>query len=66
MQTRTLRQLERDSLVTRQIHAEVPPPVGYKLTPRGENLRQSVCGVWTWVGVLRSIASPTQTRKERP
>ena len=64
MLAKTLRQLERDGLVTRQIHAEVPPHVGCKLTPHGESLGQSVCGVWTWVGVLRSIASPTQTLKE--
>jgi DNA-binding HxlR family transcriptional regulator len=45
-----LRQLERDGLVTRRIHAEVPPRVDYKLTPLGESLGESVCGVWMWVG----------------
>jgi len=49
MLTKTLRQLERDGLVTRRVYAEVPPRVDYKLTPLGESLGQSVCSVWTWV-----------------
>lgn len=49
MLTKTLRQLERDGLVTRRVHAEVPPRVDYKLTPLGLGLGESVCGVWTWV-----------------
>jgi DNA-binding HxlR family transcriptional regulator len=27
----------------------VPPRVDYKLTPLGEKLGESVCGIWTWV-----------------
>ena len=38
MLTKTLRQLERDGLVTRRVHAEVPPRVDYKLTELGESL----------------------------
>jgi DNA-binding HxlR family transcriptional regulator len=49
MLTKTRRQLERDGLLTRRVHAEVPPRVDYKLTPLGESLGQSVCSVWTWV-----------------
>jgi DNA-binding HxlR family transcriptional regulator len=33
--TKTLRQLERDGLVVRRVHAEVPPRVDYRLTPLG-------------------------------
>src|ERR1700709_428419 len=33
MLTQTLRQMERDGLVTRTIHPVVPPRVEYKLTP---------------------------------
>ena len=50
MLTKTLRQLERDGPVTRRVHAAVPPRVDYKLTPLGESLGESVCGVWMWVG----------------
>jgi DNA-binding HxlR family transcriptional regulator len=50
MLTKTLRQLERDGLVTRHVHAAVPPRVDYKLTPLGVSLGESVCGIWMWVG----------------
>lgn len=38
MLTLTLRQLERDGLITRTAYAEVPPRVEYELTPRGGTL----------------------------
>lgn len=50
MLTQTLRQLERDGLVTRRVHAVVPPRVDYRLTPLGYSLGQAVCSIWTWVG----------------
>lgn len=49
MLTKTLRQLERDGLVTRRVHAVVPPRVDYKLTPLGDALGEALCGVWAWV-----------------
>ena len=48
MLTKTLRQLERDGLVTRRVHAVVPPRVDYRLTPLGESLAESLCGIWLW------------------
>jgi DNA-binding HxlR family transcriptional regulator len=48
MLTKTLRELERDGLVTRRVHAEVPPRVDYKLTALGAALGESVCGLWEW------------------
>ena len=47
--TKTLRELERDGLVSRRVHAVVPPRVDYRLTPLGESLGESLCGVWEWV-----------------
>jgi DNA-binding HxlR family transcriptional regulator len=47
MLTETLRQLERDGLVTRRVHPVVPPRVDYKLTPLGEALGEAACGIWT-------------------
>ncbi|MBK9974655.1 MAG: helix-turn-helix transcriptional regulator [Planctomycetes bacterium] len=49
MLTKTLRQLERDGLVTRTVHAEVPPRVEYRLTRLGNSLGEAVCGLWVWV-----------------
>lgn len=49
MLTKTLRQLERDGLVTRRVHAVVPPRVDYRLTALGDSLGEAVCGVWEWV-----------------
>ena len=49
MLTKTLRELERDGLVTRRVHPVVPPRVDYKLTALGEALGEAVCGIWTWV-----------------
>jgi hypothetical protein len=41
--------MERDSLVTRTLHPEVPPRVDYKLTEFGESLGEVMCLVWLWV-----------------
>lgn len=49
MLTKTLRQLERDGLVTRTVHPVVPPHVDYSLTPLGRGLSYSLCGLWVWV-----------------
>jgi DNA-binding HxlR family transcriptional regulator len=49
MLTKTLRQLERDGLVTRNVHASIPPRVDYKLTPLGESFSESICGICIWV-----------------
>jgi DNA-binding HxlR family transcriptional regulator len=42
MLTVTLRGLERDGLVTRTVHATVPPRVDYALTPMGRTLLDTV------------------------
>ncbi|ADO68241.1 winged helix-turn-helix transcriptional regulator [Stigmatella aurantiaca] len=49
MLTQTLRQMERDGLVTRRVYPVVPPRVDYKLTPLGESLGEAVCAMWLWV-----------------
>ena len=48
MLTQTLRQMERDGLLTRKVHPVVPPKVEYKLTPLGLSLGATFCGVWLW------------------
>lgn len=49
MLTRSLRQLERDGLVTRCDHREVPPRVDYALTELGRGLLVGMMPLWTWV-----------------
>lgn len=48
MLTQTLRQMERDGLLVRTIHAQVPPKVEYRLTDLGFSLGAAFCGVWVW------------------
>lgn len=50
MLTVTLRGLERDGLVKRTVHAEIPPRVEYELTPLGSTLRKLVRGLIDWSG----------------
>ncbi|MEQ4720269.1 helix-turn-helix domain-containing protein [Nonomuraea sp. B19D2] len=44
----TLRQLERDGLVSRTVHPVVPPRVDYALTPLGRTLHQTIKALVTW------------------
>jgi DNA-binding HxlR family transcriptional regulator len=46
--TQTLRALERDGLLTRTVHAAVPPRVDYELTPLGQSLRAPVDALRGW------------------
>ena len=46
--TNTLRELERDGIVTRRIYASVPPKVEYSLTPLGRSLCILVAGICDW------------------
>src|ERR671917_1053436 len=48
MLTQTLRQMERDGLVTRTVHPVVPPRVEYELTPLGATLHQTIQALVTW------------------
>lgn len=48
MLTLTLRNLERDGLVTRTIYPEVPPRVEYGLTELGKTLEVPIAGLWDW------------------
>ncbi|MEP6729422.1 MAG: helix-turn-helix domain-containing protein [bacterium] len=48
MLTQTLRQLEREGLVARMDHGEMPPRVEYALTPLGRSLLVSLGAICQW------------------
>lgn len=48
MLTLTLRGLERDGLVVREVYPTVPPRVDYTLTPLGRNLLEPVSQLAMW------------------
>jgi DNA-binding HxlR family transcriptional regulator len=49
MLTATVRNLERDGMLTRHVYAEVPPRVEYELTPLGRGLMDPVRGLVSWL-----------------
>ncbi|MDR2284156.1 MAG: helix-turn-helix transcriptional regulator [Sphingobacterium sp.] len=48
MLTLQLRKLEEHKIVTRTVHAEVPPRVEYELTPLGEKLTPIIKALRDW------------------
>jgi len=46
--TQTLRRIERDGLVTREVFAEVPPRVEYTLTELGRSLTAPIAVIGDW------------------
>ena len=48
MLTLTLRNLERDGLVSRTVTRTIPPRVDYELTELGQSLQKPICGLATW------------------
>jgi DNA-binding HxlR family transcriptional regulator len=51
MLTQTLRDLQRDGLVGRQVFATVPPSVEYRLTPLGQSLLEPIAALVRWADV---------------
>lgn len=49
MLTTTLRHLERDGIITREVFPEVPPRVEYELTEQGRSLLIPVKSLVDWV-----------------
>ena len=50
MLTMTLRNLERDGFVSREVFAEVPPRVEYELTALGKGLLVPMQQLVDWIG----------------
>jgi len=69
MLTSTLRNLERDGMVTRKVFPEIPPKVVYHLTPLGLSVIKPMQGLVDWVAkswgeVKRSRAAYDFGRKK--
>lgn len=62
MLTRTLRGLERDGLVTRTVHATVPPRVDYALTDLGRTLLDPLAALAGWAGEHRDDITAARGR----
>ena len=66
MLTVTVRGLERDGLLTRTVHATVPPRVDYALTPLGHTLLNKVWALLTWAADhVEEIATAQHTYDTR-
>src|SRR5437899_4318641 len=67
MLTATVRNLERDGMLTRHVYAEVPPRVEYELTALGGGLMEPVRGLVSWLqsnwSVIRSARARFDARK---
>jgi len=67
MLTQTLRGLERDGLVTREVFPTVPVTVRYTLTPLGHSLSGAVDELRTWAYAhMDDIAAARTTFDRRP
>lgn len=67
MLTLTLRQLERDGLVERTVHAVVPPRVDYNLSALGRTLLDPINGLVLWtIDHHGEVAAARQAYDDRP
>ena len=65
MLSQTLRQLERDGLVTRSVEATVPVSVTYAITPLGETLVLALQPVIDWAESRMPLVAQAQTAFDR-
>ncbi|MBB5079839.1 winged helix-turn-helix transcriptional regulator [Nonomuraea endophytica] len=65
MLTRTLRGLEVDGLVRREVFPTVPPSVEYSLTPLGRTLLEPVSALADWAVRHEAEINASRSRYER-
>ena len=58
--TQRLRQLERDGLIVRTYHAEVPPRVEYEITDLGQSLAPLFAALAQWTPNLAKVEQARQ------
>lgn len=62
MLSSTLKNLERDGLVTREVFPEVPPRVEYEITDLGKSLLQPTQGLVDWAKAKWQYVREAQSR----
>jgi DNA-binding HxlR family transcriptional regulator len=65
MLTLTLRNLERDGLVTRTVYPEIPPRVEYQLTELGRTLTEPLDALWNWAAEHMHSVSEARANYDR-
>jgi DNA-binding HxlR family transcriptional regulator len=65
MLTLTLRNLERDGLVTRTVYPEIPPRVEYQLTELGRTLTDPLDTLWNWAAQHMSSVNEARSNYDR-
>ena len=65
MLTLTLRNLERDGLVTRTVYPVVPPRVEYELTPMGATLHETIQTLVAWTESHQDEIAAARTEYDR-
>ena len=65
MLTLTVRALERDGLVSRTVHASVPPRVDYELTELGRTLLVPLAALTEWADTHRGDIRAARDRHDR-
>ena len=64
MLTQTLKNLERDGLITRTAYAEVPPRVEYELTDLGRSLMTAVMAMAGWAATHHTEIASNRAASE--
>lgn len=62
MLTLTVRRLERDGMLSRTVHATVPPQVEYELTEMGRSLHQQIRSLARWADAHRAAVAESRRR----
>ncbi|HZU51810.1 MAG TPA: helix-turn-helix domain-containing protein [Sphingomicrobium sp.] len=69
MLTLTLRNLERDGLVSRTVTPTIPPRVDYELTELGRSLQKPICGLASWamdnVGAIEAAQKRFDSKQDQ-
>lgn len=65
MLTQTLRDLQRDGLISRQVFPTLPPSVEYKLTPLGQSLLGPLVSLIRWADRNHPAIRASRSRFER-